>query len=161
MWRIFAAIVLVVSMTNPVMANDDKNAINALLDDFHDAASKADGERYFGHFADGAVFLGTDARERWTLTEFKAFAEPYFSKGKGWTYKTTERHVDFAPDGKSAWFDELLNNEKLGQCRGSGVLLKTSSGWKLAQYNLTIPIPNDLALEVADQIKAYENKASE
>src|SRR5438067_6674996 len=39
-------------------------AINQVLDDWHDAASKADEERYFGHFANGAVFLGTDATER-------------------------------------------------------------------------------------------------
>tara|TARA_Y100000815_G_C13135222_1_gene422112 strand:- start:10 stop:129 length:120 start_codon:yes stop_codon:yes gene_type:complete len=35
------------------------------------------------------------------------------------------------------------------------VLVKTEAGWKVTQYHLTIPIPNDIADSVAEQIKAY------
>ena len=129
------------------------NEARSVLDDFHDAASKADGARYFGHFATDGVFLGTDATERWTVDEFKAYAKPHFDKGKGWTYKTTERHVDVDVKGVYAWFDELLANEKLGPCRGSGVLRRESGVWKIVQYNLSIPIPNAIAYDVAEQIK--------
>ena len=45
------------------------------------------------------------------LPAFRAFAEPYFSQGKGWTYHTVERHVGFHPGGGTAWFDERLTNE--------------------------------------------------
>lgn len=48
----------------------ETKAINAVLDDFHDAAAKADGDRYFKHFAPRAIFLGTDATERWSVDEF-------------------------------------------------------------------------------------------
>ncbi len=133
-------------------------AVANVLDDFHDAASKADESRYFGHFAWGGVFIGTDASERWTVEQFRAYAHPYFSQGKGWTYRSTSREIDFSGDQKTAWFDEMLVNEKWGVCRGSGVLVRWSSGgaWKIAQYNLSVPIPNDLLPGVAEQIKAFE-----
>lgn len=134
-----------------------ERAIGAILDDFHDAASKADGPRYFGHFADDAVFLGTDATERWTLPQFKEFAKPYFDKGKGWTYASRDRRINLTPDGNTAWFDELLDNAKLGECRGSGVLIRVGGAWKVSQYNLSIPIPNALAEQVAKTI-AEEGK---
>jgi len=31
----------------------------------------------------------------------------------------------------------------MGTCRGSGVLEKTSNGWKIKQYVLSVTIPND------------------
>ena len=39
-----------------------------------------------------AIFLGTDKTERWTVEEFKAYAEPAFSDGNGWTYEVVERN---------------------------------------------------------------------
>src|SRR6185503_3178798 len=74
-------------------AADPERAVARVLDDWHQAASVADGARYFGHMAEDAVYLGTDASERWTLPEFRSFCEPYFSKGVGWTYEPRERHV--------------------------------------------------------------------
>lgn len=128
----------------------------AALDAFHHAASVADGEAYFSLFAENGVFLGTDKSERWPVEEFQAYAAPIFAKGQGWTYVMSERHIDFAPDGKTAWFDELLQNEAYGTSRGTGVLIKTSTGWKITQYHLTFPIPNALAGEITKQIKALE-----
>jgi hypothetical protein len=127
----------------------------ATLDDFHAAAAAADGGRYFGHFATDGVFLGTDATERWTVEAFRAYAKPHFDAGKGWTYRATERHVDVDAGGAYAWFDEALDNAKLGACRGSGVLRREGGKWMVVQYNLTIPIPNDLALDVAAQIRRH------
>jgi ketosteroid isomerase-like protein len=130
--------------------------VSATLDAFHEAASEADGETYFSLFAENGVFLGTDKSERWPVEAFQAYADPIFSEGRGWTYVMYERHVDFAPDGKTAWFDELLQNKSYGTSRGTGVLIKTSKGWKITQYHLTFPIPNALAGEFTKQIKALE-----
>jgi hypothetical protein len=127
----------------------------ATLDDFHAAAAAADSARYFAHFAADGVFLGTDATERWTVDAFRAYAKPHFDAGKGWTYRATERHVDVDRAGTYAWFDEALENAKLGACRGSGVLRREGGKWKVVQYDLTIPIPNDLALDVAAQIRRH------
>jgi hypothetical protein len=129
-----------------------------VLNTLHLAASEADGELYFSLFASDAVFMGTDATERWSVEEFKAFAEPYFSQGRGWTYTMKERNIFFSEDGATAWFDEMLWNESYGTCRGTGVLRLTGEGWKFVQYNLTIPIPNDLTREFADRIRAFEEK---
>jgi hypothetical protein len=126
-----------------------------VLDDFHDAASKADGPRYFGHFAPDGVFLGTDAGERWSVEEFRRYAEPYFSKGRGWTYVPFKRHVMLNDRKDVAWFDEKLRNETYGECRGSGVLVLVEGKWRVAQYNLTVPVPNDLLAEVARQIREH------
>ncbi len=60
--------------------------IEAVLDDFHLAASEADSERYFGHLAEKSIFLGTDIMERWAKSEFQGYTEPHFSAGRGWTY---------------------------------------------------------------------------
>jgi hypothetical protein len=120
--------------------------ISAVIDDFHDAAAKADESRYFGHFAIGGVFLGTDGKERWTVPEFRAYAHPYFAKGKAWSFHPTRRAITVS--GDVAWFDEDLATPNLGPARGSGVLVRDSSRdpwapWKIAQYNLSVPIPNE------------------
>jgi len=135
-------------------------AINHTLDQLHDAASKADGARYFNLFSSDAVFIGTDASERWTIKEFRAYAEPYFAKGRGWTYKPRSRHVVVAdiPCHCIAWFDELLDSESYGTSRGTGVLELKDGSWKISQYALTFPIPNDLAKEMTKEIRAFEAK---
>lgn len=136
------------------------SAIDSTLNALHDAAAKADGAKYFSLFTRDAIYIGTDAGERWTLDQFRGFAEPYFSKGRGWKYVPRERHVVVAniPCGCVAWFDELLDSESYGTSRGTGVLLEQDGVWKISQYALTFPIPNDLAKGMTDQIKAYEAK---
>jgi uncharacterized protein (TIGR02246 family) len=130
-------------------------AIGGVLDAWHAAAAAADEEKYFSYFAPEAVFLGTDATERWTRDEFRKFAHPYFAKGNAWSFRSVARSITTAPDHKVAWFDEALETPNLGPCRGSGVVVATNAGWKIAQYNLSIPIPNDLV----DEFKArIENK---
>lgn len=135
-----------------------KDAVSKELDDLHDAAAKADEARYFAHFTKDAVFLGTDATERWTTTEFHAWAKPYFAKGTAWTYTSRRREVFISQAGDAAWFDEDLENAKLGACRGSGVLVKEGGRWLVAQYNLSLPVPNELALKVVDMIKSPDKK---
>lgn len=132
---------------------DAKQAITLSLDKFHLAAANADIKGYFNLLSDNAVFLGTDATERWTKSEFREFVEPYFSKGKGWKYVSTERHISFLAGKDVAYFDELLSNSSYGTTRGSGVLIKTGDGWMIAQYNLSIPVPNGVAGEVVKLIK--------
>jgi len=123
-------------------------AVDALLDDWHAAAGEADGERYFAHFAPDGVFLGTDAHERWTVEAFRDYAHPHFSEGRGWTYRPSDRHVIFSDDGRFAWFDERLHSDKYGALRGTGVLRKIDGRFRLAHYNMTFTIPNEISGEV-------------
>jgi ketosteroid isomerase-like protein len=119
---------------------DDRRSIAAALDDFHEAAAHADEARYFAHFAPDAVFLGTDATERWDVAAFRAFAHPYFARGKAWTFRPTRRAV--VVRGETAWFDEDLATDSLGPARGSGVLVFRDGRWLLEQYVLSITVPN-------------------
>jgi mono/diheme cytochrome c family protein len=126
--------------------------VGAVLDDFHRAASEADFVGYFGHFARGGVFLGTDPAERWTVAEFQAYARPYFDAGRGWTYRPTVRNIVVGPGEQVAWFDELLHNATYGTTRGSGVLVREDGRWRIALYDLSIPVPNALARSVVELI---------
>lgn len=129
--------------------------ISGVLDRLNAASTAADGPAYFGLFTPDARFIGTDATERWSLSEFRAYAEPYFARGRGWTYTPTARVVTVAPiDCRCiAWFDEELSNAGYGQTRGSGVLRLTEDGWKIEQYVLSFAIPNDKADAVVAAVK--------
>ena len=134
------------------VGSNRRASIDSVLDDWHQAAADADESRYFAHAAPEFVFLGTDATERWDLASFRAFAHPYFAKGKAWTFVPHDRHV--TAHGDVAWFDEKLDSASYGECRGSGVVRKVGGEWKIAYYNLTIPIPNALAKRVVEMIRS-------
>ena len=130
-----------------------KADVNMTLDGWHQAASDANFERYFGYFAsDSAIFMGTDATERWTIAEFRPWAKPYFEDGQAWDFTPVERHIYFSENGQIAWFDESLDTPNLGPARGSGVLRKQQGQWKITHYNLSIPIPNAIVDTVVQQI---------
>ncbi len=130
--------------------------ISSVLDALHEAASEADFDRYFNLYAEDAVFLGTDSWERWPRPEFMEYTRARFDTGTGWTYHKLERNIVVGPGGTTAWFDERLHNEGLGETRGTGVLVREASDWKIAQYNLTIPIPNEIARDVAERIRVLK-----
>lgn len=145
------------------MPAPDADAIHSVMDDWHQAAAEGDFEGYFAHFEnDSSIFMGTDATERWTVAEFKPWAQPYFEDdGVAWTFTPTFRKVYFSDDGNTAWFDEELDTPNLGPSRGSGVLVHTRKGWKIAHYNLSIPIPNSIVDDVVKQINQEQNKTSD
>jgi hypothetical protein len=133
-------------------------AVSAVLDALHENAATASEEAYFALFAPEGVFHGTDATERWNVEQFRAYAHPAFSQGRGWTYvlRAGSRHIDFAPEGTVAWFDEILDNASYGETRGTGALRLIDGSWKITQYHLTIPVPNALADTVVAMIRASQ-----
>jgi hypothetical protein len=135
-----------------------EKAAAAVLDDWHLAAAQADEGRYFGHLADGAVFLGTDATERWTKATFQIWAHPFFQRGKAWSFRATRRAMAFSKDGRTVWFDEDLDTPNLGPARGTGVLTRDRDRWLIQQYSLSVPIPNALMTSVKAQIEALAKK---
>jgi ketosteroid isomerase-like protein len=138
------------------LAANDEQSIETVLNSFHQAAANAEAKPYFNLLSQDAVFLGTDATERWSKDEFIAFVEPYFSQGKGWLYTPVERNISLIKQGQVAFFDEILFSESYGTCRGSGLLVQTDQGWKISQYNLSIPMPNGVAKALVKQIKVFE-----
>ena len=138
-------------LTWGVLSNSsaDQSAIHQMLDQFHERASQADFEGYFALYHPEGVFIGTDAEERWDLEAFKAYAKPHFDEGKGWTYRVLERHL--AGEGEIRWFDELLWNDWLGPCRGSGVVARVNGEWRVRHYVLSLAVPNEIAAAVGEQ----------
>jgi hypothetical protein len=138
----------------PAFAQTPAKAIDDVLDDWHRAAASADEARYFGHFAANGVFMGTDATERWTVPEFRQWAKPQFQRKSAWNFHPRDRHVSLSADGATGWFDEMLDTPNLGVCRGSGVLVRVGAEWKIAQYNLSVSIPNSIVYALVKEIAA-------
>lgn len=139
-------------------AQNDKTAVTTVLDNWHRAAAEANFDTYFGLMTPESIFIGTDPTENWNQTQFKAFAKPIFDKGRAWDFRSVDRNIYFSADGKTAWFDELLDTW-MKICRGSGVLEKQSDGkWKIAQYVLSIAIPNDDTVEVIKIKSAFDDR---
>ena len=132
------------SASSPRTPPPSEGDVARVLDDWHDAAARSDEARYFAHMTPDAIFLGTDATERWDVAAFRAYAHPRFSEGKGWVMHPTARHVSVAADGATAWFDESLDAKNLGPARGSGVLVRGDDGvWRIAHYVLSVTVPNE------------------
>ena len=138
-------IILIIILFLP-QANWAQEVPDVLLNGLHLDAHKGNFESYFDRYSPDAVFLGTDKTERWTIEEFKAYAKPAFTDGHGWTYSVIERNWE--GKGNIRWFDEILLNEKLGHCRGTGVVELVNGEWKISHYALTMLVPNSIAAEV-------------
>ena len=132
-----------------ISADEQRASTDELLDGLHRDAHEGNFQTYFARYIPDAIFLGTDKTERWTIEEFKTYAKPAFADGHGWTYRVIERNWE--GDGDVRWFDEILFNEKLGHCRGTGIVKLIDNEWKIAHYSLTMLIPNEIAAEVGSQ----------
>ena len=127
-------------------------AVTSVLNKLHLNASEARGTEYFDLFAEDAIFFGTDINERWDKNAFQEYGMTRFETGKGWPYHMTKRNIYFSDDDETCWFDELVRNDKYGQLRGTGVMKLVDQDWKIVQYNLALPIPNDLFPKYAQEI---------
>lgn len=153
-----AALLLAAQPFEDVPAAPEAVQVAAVLDRLNMASTSADSAAYFGLFTPDARFIGTDATEHWTLPQFRAFAEPYFARGRGWSYPATERKITIAPIECRciAWFEEKLTNTSYGETRGSGVLRLTDDGWKIEQYVLSFAIPNDKSDAVVAAVRGTD-----
>lgn len=120
----------------------EKTKINQLIDKWHKDVANYNLNDYFELMDSTFIFLGTAPNERWTKKEFFTFCKPYFDKQSTWNFTPLKRTVYFNDDYTTAWFEEELQTW-MESCRGSGVLLKRKTGWKLAHYNLTVLIENE------------------
>jgi len=123
--------------------------VAAVLDSLNVRAARADYKAYFELYAEDAIFIGTDATERWTKSAFTAWSKKYFDRGKAWSFKALQRHIYFSRDGRMAWFDELLDTQ-MKICRGSGVLRKDGKQWRIVQYTLSTTVPNSVVNQVTE-----------
>ncbi len=136
-------------------AFDQRPEVDGVIDAWHAAAAEGDFDGYFSRMTGDAVFLGTDAGERWTRAEFEGFARPHFDGVEAWTYSPRDRFLVFDADGRTGWFDELLDHDRYGELRGTGVVVRTHGGWMIAHYSLTFTVPNDAAPRVVEIIRPF------
>ena len=149
-------LILILVLVVPFIKAENQNTnVDALMDGLHRDAHEANFNDYFARYTSDAIFLGTDKTERWTIAEFKDYAKPAFADGHGWTYTVVERNWE--GNGNTRWFDEILFNEKLGHCRGTGVVKLQEGEWKIAHYALTMLVPNEIAADVGLQTQEVDN----
>ena len=120
--------------------NNARAEVESLIDKWHGLSAKADA-KYFDLMTDCAVFIGTDKTEVWPKKEFMDFALPRFAEGDGWEFKVLSRNI--YSKGDIFWFDEQLDTW-MGICQASGVVSKEKGSWKIAHYQLSLTVDNDL-----------------
>ncbi len=130
-----------------------KKEVSRTLDQWHQYAAESDFEGYFALLDKDAVFIGTDSSEVWTKKEFMQYAKKPFKEKKGWKFVSTARNIYLGNNPDIAWFDELLDTW-MGQCRGSGVLVRKDGEWRVKHYILSLTVPND-KLKMVKKIIAY------
>ncbi len=151
----FLFIFLSFLLTTSAQTDSRSQAVSNTLDNWHDAASRAQFNDYFDLMTSDAVFIGTDATENWQRKEFEEFSKPYFDRGKAWSFTPIERNIYFI-NGVS-YFDELLDTQ-MGVCRGSGVLKNINGNWKIAHYVLSIAVPNDNVKALTEMKQEWDEK---
>ena len=131
--------------------NNARTEVESLIDKWHGLSAKADA-KYFELMTDSAVFIGTDKTEVWPKKEFMDFALPRFAEGDGWEFKVLSRNIY----NKDAiyWFDEQLDTW-MGICQASGVVVRENNQWKIAHYQLSLTVDNDL-IEAFKALNAKE-----
>ncbi|MEX0300526.1 MAG: nuclear transport factor 2 family protein [Kordiimonas sp.] len=152
--HLWAAPFLAILASTALIANDYKG-VDETLNAHWETAAKANWDAYAELFTSDAIYFGTDITERWDKKTLIKYA-----KGtSGWVYHLRERNISFMADGKIARFDEVLDSVNYGTSRGTGVLELTDTGWKIAQYHLTFPLPNDMTDRITAEIRQFESAA--
>ncbi len=126
---------------------------HSTVDDWHQAAAAGDRDRYLGHFAPDAVYMGTDPSERWDLATFTAYVQEHFQPGAGWSYQPSNRHIMLGSGSTMAWFDEELESNGYGALRGTGVMRRDSDEWKIVHYSMVFTVPNEVRSEVINAVR--------
>ena len=123
-------------------SQNEKAMINSIINQWHLDAAESNFSSYFNKMSSDCIFVGTDALENWTVSEFKEFSKPFFEDKNTWDFKTLERNIYSSSDKVVFWFDELLDTW-MGICRGSGVIIMENKEWKIVHYVLSVVVPNE------------------
>lgn len=118
---------------------------DAALDALHKAGADANAAAFEALLAEDVVFLGIGGTGRLEGQAARAYFSEYLAQGNAWEYSSSLRETRVSPDGTVAWFDERLEHGQLGLGRATGVLVRSGEGWKVAQYNLTVPVSGGAA----------------
>jgi hypothetical protein len=102
-----------------------------------------------------------DAALARAVNAFLAWGRKYFEgRAKAWEYHATRRNVYASSDGKTVWFDELLDGDKGAHFMASGVLARTADGFLVEHYQLSVAVPNEVEPQVVELARAAESTAA-
>jgi ketosteroid isomerase-like protein len=118
------------------------DSLGAMIDNWHRAAATANADAFYGSMTADAIYLGTDASERWLRDELREWAAFAFERESAWDFKPRNRFVYFSGDKTYAWWEEDLDTW-MGPCRGSGVAQWMDGAWKIRHYHLSVTLPNE------------------
>jgi hypothetical protein len=141
---VLALMLFLVSSHYTVADGAPDNALDAL----YQAGTENDVTAFLALLSADAVFIGMDGSNRLQGQSLRRFLNERFSQQEGWGYLSRDRELRVSEDGSVAWFEESLEHDALGRGWGSGVMINSSEGWKIAQYNLTVSASNDIATSV-------------
>ncbi len=147
---------IIISLQAFAQQSKQEKQVDQFITDWHNAAARADSDAYFGAIDEDGIYIGTDATERWTKQDFYDWSRKHFEAGKTWSFVGKDRHIYFSKNGKTAWFDEVVDNGS-AETRGSGVLVRKKGEWKIMQYVLSIPVPNEVYKEVQGIVRDFED----
>lgn len=124
-----------------LLPSSDLTAITHTLDEWHAAASLGDSSGFFSRMTPDAVYIGTDATERWTRTSMGKDLGKHFDGKKAWHFIASNRHYAATGNPNVIHIDENLQTW-MGPCRGSGLVRKINGKWYISLYNLANTVPN-------------------
>lgn len=122
---------------------------DAALDALHKAGADANAAAFEALLSEDVVFLGVGGAGRLEGHAARAYFSELIAQGNVWAYSSSLRETRVSADGSVAWFDETLEHGQLGLGRATGVLVRSGEGWKVAQYNLTVPVSGGVAVSGA------------
>ena len=115
------------------------DAATDALDALHRAGAAADTAAFLSLLTADAVVLGLPGNSRLAGQSLRDHIGAGSTRGEAWNYRGTQRAIRYSADGAVAWFDESLEHDQQGRGWGSGVLVRTGAGWKVAQYSFNLP----------------------
>jgi hypothetical protein len=104
-------------------------------DHVDDSTTRREGRRrgLLGILPDDAVFLGTDATERWTGKQFREFAMPYFKRGPRDPRAAVALDHAVGRRRVLAWFDEVLDNEGCANAAARACCALPLESWSITE----------------------------
>lgn len=139
----------------------DPTPVQKAMETVHKAFNERDTASMFAYFSNDSKFFGTDVAENWDVEGFKEYMREYVAKSKSKEpiYKVVGREITPSADGKTAWVVETLDYPKLPiDVRGTAVLEKTKSGWKLKLQQWHFLIDNDDVNDVCTVIEMKQDQ---
>lgn len=113
------------------------------LDALHRAGAEANPATFISLLTADAVVLGLPGNTRLSGQSLRDHIGASFSSSEAWNYRGAQRQIRYSDDGAVAWFDESLEHDQQGRGWGSGVLVRSGAGWRVAQYSLNMPADID------------------